>query len=89
MSDTKGRKGKHCERCGLKYRNWVSILEVKVCDECEPEKFKELHNKNITAIKKRTVGQEHITEHTFFPKHIGTNFKINWGKAKWFSRKQR
>ena len=81
-------KAKHCKRCGLKYRKWVSMLEVKVCDECEPEKFKELHNKNITAIKKRTVGQEHITEHTFFPKHIGTNYHINWSKAKWNRRKQ-
>ena len=45
MSQSKDSMSKHCKRCGLKYRNWVSMLEVKVCDECEPEKFKELHNK--------------------------------------------
>jgi len=88
MSQSKGKMAKHCKRCGLKYRNWVSMLEVKVCDECEPEKFKELHDKNVTAIKKRTVGQEHITEHTFFPKKIWGKFHINWEKAKWNRRKQ-
>jgi len=88
MSQSKDSMSKHCKRCGLKYRNWVSMLEVKVCDECEPEKFKELHNKNVTAIKKRTLGQEHITEHTFFPKHISFKYPINWGKAKWKRRKQ-
>jgi len=89
MSQSKGKMGRYCKICGLKYRKWVSILEIKVCDECEPEKFKELHNKNITAIKKRTLGQEHITEHTFFPKYIGNGYRINWQTPKWFSRKQR
>jgi len=79
----------HCNRCGLAYRNWVSKLEKPVCDECEPEKFKQLHNKNVTSIKKRIIGQEHITEHTFFPKYIGSSYLINWGKAKWNRKQQK
>ena len=58
----------YCQQCGLMYRLWMHKTEHEVCDECEPEKFKELHNQNIQTIKKRTRGQEHISEHHFFPK---------------------
>ncbi len=59
----------YCPRCGLMYRLWVHKAERNICDECEPEKFKELHDQNITNYKRRKVGQQHITEHTFFPDH--------------------
>ncbi len=56
-----------CPTCGLEYRLWVEKLEQKVCDQCDPKEFKELHKENVRQHKKRFVGQEHITEHTFFP----------------------
>ena len=43
--------------------------EHNICDECEPKKFKELHETNLRTYKKKEVGQQHITEHTFFPKN--------------------
>ena len=61
-------KSEHCPNCGLQYRIWIQKLERQVCDECNPEEFKELHKKNVRQHKKRFVGQEHITEHTFFPR---------------------
>ena len=60
-------KSEHCPNCGLQYRIWIQKLEQLVCDECNPKEFKELHKKNVRQHKKRFVGQEHITEHTFFP----------------------
>ena len=42
--------------------------EFQICDECDPVKFKELHEENLRTFKKKEVGQQHITEHTFFPK---------------------
>lgn len=42
--------------------------EFQICDECDPVKFKQLHEENIRTHKKKSVGQQHITEHTFFPK---------------------
>ncbi len=59
----------YCPTCGLKFRIWVEKLEQKVCDQCNPKEFKELHDNNVRQHKKRFVGQEHITENTFFPKH--------------------
>jgi|TARA_R110002096_G_scaffold399549_1_gene595989 hypothetical protein len=41
--------------------------ENYICDECDPELFKEEHQKNVTNFKRRKVGQQHITENTFFP----------------------
>ena len=82
-------KKNYCQNCGLMYRDWIHKAELTVCDECDPEKFATLHKQNIRRIKRRTIGQEHITEHTFFPKYISSNFKINWQKPKWYSRKQK
>lgn len=59
----------YCSTCGLEYRIWVEKLEQKVCDQCNPKEFEELHKENVRGHKKRFVGQQHITENTFFPKH--------------------
>ena len=59
----------YCPTCGLEYRIWVEKLEQKVCDQCNPKEFEELHKQNVRQHKKRFVGQQHITENTFFPKH--------------------
>jgi len=66
MNPVKSRDN-YCSQCGLMYRLWIHKVERKVCDECEPEKFKELYNENISIVKKRTRGQKHITEHHYFP----------------------
>ena len=62
-----GSRNNYCKNCGLMYRLWIHKAELEICDECEPEKFAKLHKENIRVIKKRTRGQQHITEHTFFP----------------------
>jgi len=49
--------------------------EHNICDECEPKKFKELHETNLRTHKKKEVGQQHITEHTFFPKNVSASEK--------------
>ena len=49
--------------------------EHNICDECEPKKFKELHETNLRTYKKKEVGQQHITEHTFFPKNVSASEK--------------
>ena len=49
------------------YRLWIHKAEKEICDECDPQLFKEEHEKNISNYKKRKVGQKHITENTFFP----------------------
>jgi len=59
----------YCPTCGLEYRIWIAKLEQKVCDQCNPKEFEELHKENVRGHKKRFVGQQHITENTFFPKH--------------------
>ena len=61
-------KRHYCNKCGLRYRKWISDNQFEVCDECDPEVFKKLHKRNITRMKRRTQGQEHITENTWFPK---------------------
>ena len=58
----------YCKQCGLMFRLWIHKAEMNVCDECEPEKFKKIHNENIQQIKKKSRGQEHITEHHHFPR---------------------
>ena len=70
------RGSSYCKQCGLQFRIWTRKLEQQVCDECEPEKFKELHQENINNIKKKQMGQEHITEHTFFPKAPEQKYKL-------------
>jgi ribosome-binding protein aMBF1 (putative translation factor) len=69
-------KKNYCQNCGLMYRDWIHKAELTVCDECEPEKFATLHKQNIRRIKRRTIGQEHITENTFFPA-VPTTKKYN------------
>ena len=76
----------HCPTCGLEYRASAVIDRKGICDECDPEGFKEQYNKDIAWMKKRTIGQEHITENTFFPgkpKHV----KLTGGKQTWFARR--
>jgi len=80
----------HCQICGLQYRLWSHKIDNPICDECEPEKFKKQRETNIIFQKKRNMGQSHITEHTFFPKHIGTPYTCNWkNKKKWDRREQK
>ena len=57
-----------CRTCGLEFRKWVRKTHNTVCDQCEPEKFKELHTQNLRLFKTRKIGQEHLTESTWFPK---------------------
>ena len=75
-------KGKEfCPTCGLEYRQWAIKINKLICDECEPSAFSDLHKENLTSMKRRTVGQEHITEHTWFPKNgeIPNHLKVkNW-----------
>jgi hypothetical protein len=70
----------YCKICGLQYRRWAVAVHNPACEDCEPEKYLKLRKTNITAIKKRTVGQEHITENSWFPKSISPLFNINWRK---------
>jgi ribosomal protein S27AE len=62
------KRNNYCPQCGLMFRLWMHKTEHAVCDECDPVKFKELHKQNLRTYKKKEVGQQHITEHTFFPK---------------------
>ena len=64
-------RNNYCKECGLEFRVWVVKTHNTVCDLCDPEKFKELHNKNIRAYKKKKIGQEHLSENTWFPKEDG------------------
>ena len=71
----------YCSKCGLEYRNWAFKIDNPACEECEPEKYEKIYKDNITQIKKRTLSQEHITEHTFFPgERVGTRW-FNWRKT--------
>ena len=63
----------YCNKCGLQYRRWNIKIEFQACEECDPEKFRKIYKTNINRMKRRTVGQEHITEHTFFPKQKKVN----------------
>ena len=76
------RSTRYCRRCGLQYRKWNIQTEFQACEECEPDKYRKIYNTNVTQIKKRTVGQDHITEHTFFPKKTYVRqYNINWKKT--------
>tara|TARA_Y100001968_G_scaffold289764_1_gene293017 strand:- start:2242 stop:2511 length:270 start_codon:yes stop_codon:yes gene_type:complete len=75
-----------CSKCGLEYRKWNVEIQKPACEECEPERYQKIRKDNITAIKKRTVQQEHITEHTWFPKRRincegKSKYGINWRKS--------
>ena len=61
----------YCKTCGLEFRKWVIKTHNTVCDQCNPKKFKELHDTNLRAFKKKKIGQEHLTENTWFPKEDG------------------
>lgn len=77
----------YCKICGLQYRKWAVDVESPACEDCQPEKYAKIRKTNITAIKKRVVGQEHITENSWFPKYIGTRYGVNW--RKWESKEKR
>jgi len=77
-----------CKKCGLQYRIWSHKIDNPICEECDPEKFKEQHKKSIIFQKKRRLGQSHITEHTFFPKFISKAYTCNWKNRKKWSRRQ-
>ncbi len=81
-----GNKHGYCAKCGLEYRGSVVIDREGICDECDPEGFKEQYNKDIVWMKKRTIGQKHITENTFFPdkpKHSHQSRRpYNWKNTK-------
>jgi DNA-directed RNA polymerase subunit RPC12/RpoP len=82
-----------CSKCGLEYRQWSVEIQQPACEECDPERFQKIRKNNITAIKKRTVSQEHITEHTWFPRRrinfAGARFGINWRKSPDSRRQQK
>lgn len=75
--------GNYCKQCGLQFRLWNVKVETPVCEECEPEKWQKQYKTNITMIKKRTMAQEHITEHTFFPK------ETTWKTQKWWRNNEK
>jgi len=79
------RTSSYCDQCGLQFRMWTRKLEHQVCDQCNPKEFKELHEGNVRQHKKRFVGQQHITEHTFFPKHASG---YTFGKPEKYRRTQ-
>jgi hypothetical protein len=82
--------GNYCPKCGLQYRLWNVKIENKACDECEPDKYKELHATNIQRRKTLHMGQEHITEHTFFPRKNSDKIKKpNYKLSKWKYREQK
>jgi len=54
-----------CPKCGLEYTQGQIKMRMGVCEECEPDKFKEQYETDINRVYK--MGQQHITEHTFFP----------------------
>ena len=73
----------YCPKCGLQYRKSQIKLRMGICEECEPDKFKEQYEMDLVYMQKRNIGQEHITEHTFFPKKA-VNKKYQ--EFKWYRR---
>jgi len=61
-------------------------MRMGICEDCEPEKFKEQYEKDIITMQKRRIGQEHITEHTFFPKKAPSK---TYQPKKWYRRETR
>ena len=76
----------YCNRCGLEYRKSQIQMRMGICEDCEPEKFKEQYEKDIITMQKRRIGQEHITEHTFFPKKAPSK---TYQLKKWYRRETR
>mgnify|MGYP001164915075 CR=1 FL=1 len=70
----------YCPKCGLQYRKWSIEVEKQVCEDCDSIEYEKLRKTNITRIKKRQVGQKHISENTWFPTSISSRFGINWNK---------
>lgn len=58
---------RYCPKCGLEYTQSQIIMRMGICQECDPDKFKVQYETDINRIQKKKVGQQHITEHTFFP----------------------
>ena len=83
------RKGTYCSKCGLEYRRWLVRIEEDVCEECNPEEYRKIYTKNIGHMKKRLHNQEHITEHTWFPKDILTTAFPNMKDNKYNRRQQK
>jgi len=73
---------KFCPNCGLEYRRWAINLEEFVCEECNWHEWNTLVSKNITLMKRRKVGQEHITEHSWFPKKPEGKHMVQYWKKR-------
>ena len=73
----------YCPKCGLQYRRSQIKLRMGICEECEPDKFKEQYEMDLVYMQKRNMGQEHITENTFFPKRAPS---IKYQVKKWYRR---
>ena len=76
----------YCPKCGLEYRKSQIKMRAGICEECEPKKFKEQYEKDIVYMQARNMGQEHITEHTFFPKKAVSR---QYQELKWYRRQQK
>jgi len=73
----------YCPKCGLQYRRSQIKLRMGICEDCEPTKFKEQYEMDLVYMQKRNMGQEHITEHTFFPKKAVSK---KYQQFKWYRR---
>jgi len=73
----------YCPKCGLQYRRSQIKLRMGICEECDPDKFKEQYEMDIVYMQKRNMGQKHITEHTFFPKKA---ISKKYQEFKWYRR---
>ena len=73
----------YCPKCGLQYRQSQIKMRMGICEECEPDKFKEQYEMDLVYMQKRNMGQEHITEHTFFPKKAPSK---KYQEFKWYRR---
>ena len=82
------RKGNYCSKCGLEYRRWLVKIEDRVCEECNPKEYRKVYNKNIKHMKRRLHNQEHITEHTWFPKHDIGPYPFPDMKANKYNRRE-
>jgi len=82
-------KGTYCSKCGLEYRHWLVKIEEDVCEECNPEEYRKIYTKNIGHMKKRLHNQEHITEHTWFPKEDHRFIRPNMKDNKYNRREQK
>ena len=76
----------YCPKCGLQYRKSQIKMRMGICEECEPTKFKEQYETDLVYMQKRNMGQEHITEHTFFPKKA---ISKKYQQFRWWRRENR